>query len=164
MPINPRFPAPLHGVRRYPGVRTLLNEALYVPSLACLRHVDVVHVFSASYWSFLLAPVPAMLAARSFGKRVILNYHSGEADDHLTHWGPLVHPWLRLVDDIVVPSAYLQDVFARHGYRGARHPECHRHRHSSCIASAILSVLISSRPAISSAITASTSSSVHSRS
>jgi glycosyltransferase involved in cell wall biosynthesis len=116
VPINPRFPAPLHWVRRHPGVRTLLNEALYVPSLAGLRHVDVVHVFSASYWSFMLAPVPAILAARSFGKRVILNYHSGEADDHLTRWGPLVHPWLRLVDDIVVPSEYLAGVFARHGY------------------------------------------------
>ena len=116
VPINPRFPAPLHWVRQYPGVRTLLNEALYVPSLAGLRHVDVVHVFSASYWSFLLAPVPAMVAARSFGKKVILNYHSGEADDHLAHWGPLVHPWLRLADEIVVPSAYLAGVFARHGY------------------------------------------------
>ena len=116
VPINPRLPALLQGARRYPGVRTLLNEALYLPSLAALRHVDVVHVFSASYWSFLLAPVPAILAARCFGKRVILNYHSGEADDHLTHWGALVHPWLRLADEIVVPSAYLREVFARHGY------------------------------------------------
>jgi glycosyltransferase involved in cell wall biosynthesis len=116
VPINPRFPAPLQWLRRYPGVRTMVNEAIYLPSLASLRHVDVVHVFSASYWSFLLAPVPAILAARRFGKRVILNYHSGEADDHLTHWGPLVHPWLRLVDDIVVPSVYLREVFARHGY------------------------------------------------
>jgi glycosyltransferase involved in cell wall biosynthesis len=28
----------------------------------------------------------------------------------------MVHPWLRLADEIVVPSAYLRDVFARHGY------------------------------------------------
>jgi glycosyltransferase involved in cell wall biosynthesis len=117
VPINPRFPAPLQSLRRYRGVRTLVNEALYLPSLRLLREADVVHVFSASYWSFLLAPVPAILAARRFGRRVILNYHSGEADDHLTRWGALVHPWLRLVDEIVVPSEYLQDVFARHGYR-----------------------------------------------
>jgi glycosyltransferase involved in cell wall biosynthesis len=73
-------------------------------------------VFSASYWSFLLAPVPALLAARLFGKRAVLHYHSGEAEDHLSHWGALVHPWLRLADEIVVPSQYLHEVFARHGY------------------------------------------------
>jgi L-malate glycosyltransferase len=54
---------------------------------------------------------------RLFRKRVLLNYHSGEAADHLAHWGALVHPWLRLVDEIVVPSRYLQRVFASYGYR-----------------------------------------------
>ena len=94
-----------------------MNETLYLPSLLQLRYADVVHVFSASYWSFLLAPVPAILAARGLGKRVILHYHSGEAEDHLARWSSLVHPWLRLADDIVVPSDYLRQVFARHGYR-----------------------------------------------
>jgi glycosyltransferase involved in cell wall biosynthesis len=116
IPINPRFPAMLEWTRRYRGVRTVVSESLYAPSLARLRDADVVHVFSASYWSFVLAPLPAMMAARSFGKRVILNYHSGEADDHLTRWGALVHPWLRLADEIVVPSEYLREVFARYGY------------------------------------------------
>jgi phenylacetate-CoA ligase len=64
-----------------------------------------------------LAPLPATLAARILRKRVVLNYHSGEADDHLARWGVLVHPWLRLVDQIVVPSEYLRGVFARRGYR-----------------------------------------------
>src|SRR5262249_28449124 len=43
------------------------------------------------------------------------NYRSGEADDHLARWGALVRPWLRLVDEIVVPSEYLRAVFSRHG-------------------------------------------------
>jgi glycosyltransferase involved in cell wall biosynthesis len=117
VPVNPRFPAPLAWVRRIKGLRTVLNELIYVWTLARLRHANVVHVFSASYWSFVLGPVPAIAAARCLRKRVILNYHSGEAHDHLTHWGVLVHPWLRLVDEIVVPSPYLHEVFARHGYR-----------------------------------------------
>lgn len=116
IPINPAFPRGLRWLHRYPYVRTLLNQMLYLPSLLALRRVDVAHIFSASYWSFLLAPVPAMLAARALGKRVVLNYHSGEAEDHLSRWGPLVHPWLRLADTIVVPSEYLRRVFARHGY------------------------------------------------
>jgi glycosyltransferase involved in cell wall biosynthesis len=94
-----------------------VNEALYIPTLARIRHADVAHVFSASYWSFLLAPAPALLAAKIFGKRVVLNYHSGEAADHLSRWGMLVHPFLKLADEIVVPSDYLREVFARHGYR-----------------------------------------------
>ena len=95
----------------------MVNQALYLRSLVRLRNADVVHVFSASYWSFLLGPVPAMLAARLFGKRVLLNYHSGEAEDHLARWGIFVHPWLRFAHEIVVPSQYLRDVFARYGYR-----------------------------------------------
>lgn len=117
IPVNPRFPPLLRALRRVPLLRTAVNQLLYIPSLHRLRHVDVVHVFSASYWSFLLAPLPAILAARLFGKRVILNYHSGEARDHLAHWGAGVHPWLRRADEIVVPSGYLQSVFARFGYR-----------------------------------------------
>ena len=115
--INPAFPWGLGWIRRLPYARTALNQALYIPSLLRLRNADVVQVFSASYWSFVLAVAPAMVAARILGKRVILNYHSGEADDHLARWGLLVHPWLRLAHEIVVPSEYLREVFARHGYR-----------------------------------------------
>lgn len=116
VPINPRFPRRLRWVRRIPYLRTLLNQALYLPGLLRLARADVVHVFSASYWSFLLAPVPALLAGRLFGARVVLHYHSGEAADHLDRWGVLVHPWLRLAHVIVVPSDFLAGVFADHGH------------------------------------------------
>lgn len=116
VPVNPRFPRVLSWVRRVPYLRTVLNQLLYRFELRKLQHVDVVHLFSASYWSFLLCQVPAIKAAQRYDKPVILNYHSGEADDHLRNWGNRVHPWLRRVDKIVVPSLYLQDVFARHGY------------------------------------------------
>jgi glycosyltransferase involved in cell wall biosynthesis len=116
VPINPRFPRRLRWIRRIPYLRTLLNQALYLPGLVRLAHADVVHVFSASFWSFLLAPLPAMLAGRLFGARVVLHYHSGEAADHLERWGLLVHPWLRLAHVIVVPSDFLADVFADHGH------------------------------------------------
>ena len=116
VPVNPRFPRPLRWLRRIPYLRTIANELIYLPSLIGLRKADVVHVYSASYFSFLLGPAPALLAARLMRKRAILNYHSGEADDHMTHWGMLVHPWLCLAHEIVVPSGFLRAVFARHGY------------------------------------------------
>ena len=116
IPIDPAFPPGLRWLRRLPYARTVLNQALYLPGLPRVRRADVAHVFAASYWSFLLAPAPAILAARGFGKRVVLHYHSGEADDHLTRWDRAVRPWLALVHAIVVPSEYLRRVFGRHGY------------------------------------------------
>src|SRR5262249_48186577 len=121
-PVIPPFPGTQRGLPRLPYARTVVNQALYLPSLRALRDADVVHVFAASYWSFLLAPAPAILAARRFGKRVVLNYHSGEAEDHLARWGRLVHPFLQMAHAIVVPSDYLARIFAGHGYHAPGSP------------------------------------------
>jgi L-malate glycosyltransferase len=114
--VDPALPAPLAWLQGIPIVRTLVTSTAYIVSL--LRTVprfDTIHIFSASYWSFLLAPTPALLIGRLFGKRVVLNYHSGEADDHLTRWGWHAKPLLRLADAIVVPTDYLVEVFRKHG-------------------------------------------------
>jgi len=116
LPIDPPLPGPLGLLQRVRFVRTIVTELAYLASLvARIPRADVVHVFSASYFSFLLAPAPAILLARLFGKRVVLNYRSGEADDHLARWGWHVTPILRLAHAIVTPSGYLVEVFARHG-------------------------------------------------
>jgi len=114
--VDPQLPAPLDTLQRVPIVRTLVTGAAYLFALLVrVRKYDTVHAFSASYWSFLLAPAPAILVAWLYGKRVLLNYHSGEADDHLTRWGWHARPLIRLADLTVVPTTYLVDVFARHG-------------------------------------------------
>ena len=117
VPIDPPFPPWMGWLKRLRYLRTLANEGVYLPSLVRLRRAHIVHIYSASYWSFLLAPLPALLMAKRLRKPVVLNYHSGEAEDHLAHWGRLIHPWLKLVDEIVVPSEYLRRVFAAYGYR-----------------------------------------------
>lgn len=115
---NPRLPGPLRLLQRVKYLRTIATSIAYVSLLlARLRRQDVVHVFSASYWSFVLAPTPAVLIGRLYGKRVILNYRSGEASDHLSTWPRTSLPILRRADTIVVPSGYLVDVFARFGLR-----------------------------------------------
>jgi glycosyltransferase involved in cell wall biosynthesis len=73
-------------------------------------------VFSASYFSFLLAPLPAVLMARLLGKPVVMNYRSGEAPDHLQR-SPIARATLRHVEQNAVPSRYLHDVFAAFGIR-----------------------------------------------
>src|SRR5204862_2277503 len=110
VPHHPVLPGVLRYLQRVKYLRTIVTAIRYLASLARqLRHQDVVHIFSASYWSFILAPSPAVLIARAYGKRVILNYHSGEAMDHLTHWPRTTMPILRRADHIVVPSGYLVD-------------------------------------------------------
>lgn len=112
VPVNPRGPGLAGRAQRIKYVRTAVTQALYWPSLVRrLRRADVVHVFSASYTSFLLAPWPALQVARALGKPVLLNYRSGEAPDHLSR-SPLARRALRGVDLNVVPSSFLRDVFA----------------------------------------------------
>lgn len=113
LPVNPRLPGALRGLQRIRYVRTVVTSLMYwALLLARVPQYDVLHIFSPSYFSFLLAPTPAVLVAKLYGKKVVLNYHSGEAEDHLAHWRTAI-PILRLADAIVTPSNYLVDVFAR---------------------------------------------------
>lgn len=115
VPIDPEPPRALRAGTRVKYLRTLLVESTYVPRLAReMMRADVIHVFSASYWSFLLAPAPAVLLGSLLGKPVVLNYHSGEAPDHLKR-SRIARAILRLADARVVPSRFLVDVFRTFG-------------------------------------------------
>ncbi len=115
VPINPTPPRLLRPAAAVRYVRTALTQVSYWPLLFReLRHADIVHVFSASYWSFLLAPLPAVIVARLLGKPVVMNYRSGEAPDHLKR-SAVARAVLRHVDRNIVPSAFLQDVFGGFG-------------------------------------------------
>ena len=112
--INPRLPGLLSHLQQVKYLRTIVTLAAYVITLIVrLRSVDVVHVFSASYLSFLLGPAPAMVIATLYHKPVVLNYHSGEAQDHLARWRRIALPIIRLASVIVVPSQFLVEVFAK---------------------------------------------------
>jgi len=113
---NPRLPVLLRVLQRIKYVRTIVTSLAYCASLLLkIPKHDIIHVFSASYFSFLLAPAPAIFIARLFGKKVILNYHSGEAEDHLRCWPRTAVPIMRLADELIVPSPYLVDVFRKFG-------------------------------------------------
>jgi glycosyltransferase involved in cell wall biosynthesis len=120
--VDPPLPRGFRWAEGIAGLRTILREPIYFLHLwRGLRDVDIAHIFSASYWSFLLAPAPAWLFARLRGKRALINYRSGEARDHLQRFrsGPFV---LSRVDEIVVPSGYLVDVFEEFGLQAIAVP------------------------------------------
>jgi glycosyltransferase involved in cell wall biosynthesis len=113
--VDPPLPRAVAWAERVPGLRTLLREPIYFWHLwRGLKDVDVAHIFSASYWSFLLAPAPAWFFAKFRGKTTIINYRSGEARDHLQRFRSGKYVLFR-VDQIVAPSAYLVDVFREFG-------------------------------------------------
>ena len=117
VPVNPLPPALLRPALDVKYLRTIVTEATYFPNLVReLARADVVHVFSASYASFLLAPLPAMLVGRALGKPVILNYRSGEAPDHLAR-SAIARKAIARVDRNIVPSTFLVDVFREFGIR-----------------------------------------------
>jgi glycosyltransferase involved in cell wall biosynthesis len=117
LPINPRLPGILRKLQSIKYVRTVTTSLLYILNLLReVRKYDVIHIFSASYLSFLIAPTPAILVSKLYGKKIVLNYHSGEAEDHLRRWPRSTKSMLGLVDKIVVPSEYLFRVFTQFGF------------------------------------------------
>ena len=115
IPVDPSFPPGLRWVRHVPGLRTIVRTPFYLAGLwRGLRDVDIAHIFSASYSSFLVAPTPAWVVARMRGKKMLIHYHSGEARDHLRNsW--IARSLLKRVDRIVTPSGYLTAVFGEFG-------------------------------------------------
>ncbi len=113
LPINPRAPRLLLPLQRIKYLRTVLTSALYAARLlASVRRYQILHIFTPGYFAFLLAPAPAILLAKIMGKKTILNYRDGRAEDHLTH-SPRAVRLMRLVDVIVAPSEFLVHVFSK---------------------------------------------------
>lgn len=120
--IDPPFPRAFSWLEKIPGLRTIVREPLYVRDLwRGLKDVDVAHIFSAGYWSFLIAPVPAWLVGRMRGCKTLIHYHSGEARDHLQKFRS-ARSVLGKVDRVVVPSKYLVDVFKEFDLRAEAVP------------------------------------------
>jgi glycosyltransferase involved in cell wall biosynthesis len=115
VPVNPAPLRPFSLARKIKYLRTVVTELTYLPLLVRdLARADVAHVFSASYTSFLLAPLPALIVARMLGRPAILNYRSGQAPDHLKR-SRLARAAIGRTDRTIVPSGFLVDVFASFG-------------------------------------------------
>jgi glycosyltransferase involved in cell wall biosynthesis len=111
---NPVCRGPFSFVERIPIVRTIFRVPARVVALAsALRNADIMHVFAGAHSSFLLGSLPAIVAAKAAGKRVIVHYHSPFAEAHLGR-SSLARFVLRHCDAVVVPSQYLHDIFLRH--------------------------------------------------
>jgi glycosyltransferase involved in cell wall biosynthesis len=106
-------PAWLHRVR---GARGLWRSVgLSMQLRRALRTADIVHVMANSGWSWHLIAAPAVWLASARGVPAIVHYHGGEAAAFLARSGPIIRITMSRAGAVVVPSAFLRDVFARHG-------------------------------------------------
>ena len=109
----PYRPAWIGGAR---GLRALFR---FVPFLKAVRAlsgtVSVMHVMANSGWAWFLCAAPAVNAAVRRGVPVIVHYHGGLAREFLAKSSARVARTLRQASVVVVPSRFLQEVFAAHG-------------------------------------------------
>lgn len=113
VPCNPELrPAFLN---RIPVLRALLKLFAYRRHLhRALRDADLVHVMANSGWSWYLFAVPAIHIADKYGCAVIVNYRGGLAESFLAKAIKRVRYSMHRVDQLIVPTAFLQGVFARY--------------------------------------------------
>lgn len=112
---EPYRPAVLARVK---GVRAVVRLIAYVASIwRMFAAVDVVHVMANSGWSWHLFAAPAIWVARMRSKPVVVNYRGGEAEKFFRREWRWVRPTLARADAVVVPSPFLEQVFAQRGIR-----------------------------------------------
>ena len=99
-----------------PLLRAAFRLAPYLRKLwQAIANADVVHVLANSGWAWHLFAAPAIAIARLHGAAVIVNYHGGNADSFFARAPRHVLKLLAVSSLRVLPSPYLQRVFAHYG-------------------------------------------------
>ena len=103
-------------IQRFSGVRAVFRLVPYVRSLwRATSACTVMHVIANSGWAWHLFAVPAIWVGWLRKVPVVINYRGGEASEFLAKSQGLVRFSMRRVARLIVPSAFLGTVFARHG-------------------------------------------------
>ena len=105
-------------VGKLPLIRACFRLMPYLVSLwRAAGRTDVFHVMANSGWSWHLFSAPAIFVARARGVPVVVNYRGGGAAKFLqkSHW--LVRLSMRRTSALVVPSAFLKEIFERFGMK-----------------------------------------------
>lgn len=98
------------------GVRSVFRLLPYLCQLwRQIRRADVVHLLANSGWSWHLFAAPAIWIGWLLKKPVVINYRGGEAETFFERSWRWVLPTLSKSRHVIVPSAFLQRVFARRG-------------------------------------------------
>ncbi|MBI5752059.1 MAG: glycosyltransferase family 4 protein [Hydrogenophilales bacterium] len=110
-PYRPRWVGHIKGLR---AVFRLLPYFFHLWRAA--GRADLFHIMANSGWSWHLFAAPAIWIAKLRGRAVVVNYRGGEADEFFSRAFTWVKPSLKRADVIVVPSGFLEQVFAKRGF------------------------------------------------
>lgn len=117
LPLGPRPPKPFLWILKVPILRTLVSLLQYnAKLLLAARKTDVLHIFTAGLSSYALWTIPALLFGKLYGKKLIIHYHDGQAEQHINTWRTALLT-LKMADRIVVPSGFLVDIFAKYAIK-----------------------------------------------
>ena len=112
LPVNAPYQPAWTG--RIPGLRAIVRLVPYLFRLyRAIGQHDVCHLMANSGWSWHLFAAPAIWIAHLRGKPLVMNYRGGEAEQFFANSWPVVGPSVARCSAVVVPSAYLQRVFAK---------------------------------------------------
>lgn len=113
-PYRPAF------VGRIPVLRALLRLIPYIINLyQAVGRAQVVHIMANSGWSWHLFAAPAIWISYLRRTPVIVKYCGGYAETFFAASWRTVHFSLRRTNTVLVPSTFLQQVFARYGHSTA---------------------------------------------
>jgi glycosyltransferase involved in cell wall biosynthesis len=116
VPNNPRLPNGLRILETVRYLRTTVRLPIYLALVwQAAAKVDILHIFSASYSSFVLNCIPVWLIARLRRKRFVLHYHTARGWKKFAN-SSLVRFVLKRINKIVVPSIYLAGKFEQIGF------------------------------------------------
>ena len=103
-------------VRHLRGVRAVFRLVPYLVRLwRSAGRVDLFHIMANSGWAWHFFAAPAVWIAHLRGIPAIVNYRGGEAESFLCREARWVRPTLSRARSIVVPSGFLERVFANWG-------------------------------------------------
>lgn len=103
-------------VGRIRGVRALFRLLPFVKRLwSAMDDATLVHVMANSGWAWHLFVAPPIWVAALRRVPVVVNYRGGDAEAFLRRQVAFVRPTIARARLVIVPSGFLQSVFARHG-------------------------------------------------
>ncbi len=110
---SPYWPRAIGRVR---GVRAIFRLLPYIfRAWRLAGQVDVIHIMANSGWSWQLFCAPVVWLAAWRGTPVVVNYRGGEALPYFQRSFSRVAPTLNKASEVIVPSAYLEEVFRGFG-------------------------------------------------
>jgi glycosyltransferase involved in cell wall biosynthesis len=104
-------------VSQFRGLRAVARLLPYLFQLwKVAGRVSVFHIMANSGWSWHLFAAPAVWVGAWRGTHIVLNYRGGEAGSFFEKSFRWIRPTLKRVDQIIVPSAFLENIFSKHGF------------------------------------------------